>query len=207
VTIDVVGAGGHAKVLMVLLEAVGHTVGRVVDANPALHGATVMGRIIEPMEALQVADGRPVVIAIGGNVARKRVATALTAAGHHFATAVHPHAWVAPTARLGAGAVVFAGAVVQPDAELGEHVIVNTGASVDHDCRVGAFAHVGPGTHLAGDVTLGEGVFLGVGVSVIQGLRVGDWTVVGAGGSVVRDLPGGVTAVGVPARPLPRPAR
>jgi serine acetyltransferase len=39
---------------------------------------------------------------------------------------------------------------------------------------------------------------------VIGGVTVGAWSTVGAGASVVRDVPPNVTAVGVPARVLPR---
>ena len=42
-------------------------------------------------------------------------------------------AWVAPTARLGAGTFVGAAAAVNAGARVGEHVVVNTGAIVEHD--------------------------------------------------------------------------
>jgi sugar O-acyltransferase (sialic acid O-acetyltransferase NeuD family) len=206
VVVDVVGAGGHAKVVLALLRARGHTIGRVVDADPARHGATILAHRIEPESALVVEPDRLVVVAIGNNAARQRVAERLAQQGHRFAWLVHPTAWVAPTARIEPGAVVFAGAIVQPDAVVGAHAIVNTAASIDHDCVVGAFAHVAPGSHLAGNVHVGEGAFLGVGVSVIPGRRIGAWSTVGAGAAVVHDVDEGVTVVGVPARPLlPRP--
>jgi serine acetyltransferase len=37
---------------------------------------------------------------------------------------------------------------------------------------------------------------------VIQGIRIGTDVTVGAGATVIHDLAAGVTAVGVPARPL-----
>ncbi len=51
-------------------------------------------------------------------------------------------------------------------------------------------------------MSLAEGVMLGANSCVIPGKKVGAWTTVGAGGVVNRDLPEGVVAVGVPARPL-----
>ncbi len=47
---------------------------------------------------------------------------------------------------------------------------------------------------------MGEGAFLGIGSVVIVGKRVGAFSVIGAGAAVTTDIPGGVTAVGVPAR-------
>lgn len=49
---------------------------------------------------------------------------------------------------------------------------------------------------------LGDGVLLGDGVRVVGGVRIGGGTRVGAAAVVTRDLPGGVTAAGVPARVL-----
>jgi maltose O-acetyltransferase len=49
-------------------------------------------------------------------------------------------------------------------------------------------------------ISIGDNVWLGGGVIVCPGVRIGDDTVVGAGAVVTTDLPGGVLAVGVPAR-------
>jgi sugar O-acyltransferase (sialic acid O-acetyltransferase NeuD family) len=201
VIVDVVGAGGHAKVVLALLRARGHAIGRVVDADPARHGATVLAHRIEPESALAVEPDRLVVIAIGHNAARRRVAERLAQRGHRFAYLVHPTAWVAPDARIEPGAVVFAGAIVQPGAVVGAHAILNTGCSIDHDCVVGDYAHIAPGARLCGGVHVGEGALVGVGAAVIPALRIGAWATVGAGAAVIRDIDGGATVVGVPARP------
>ncbi len=197
--IAVVGAGGHAKVAIAAIEARGGSVAAVADDAPAVQGTRLAGCRVVPIDALE--PGAPVLVAIGGNRARQAVAQRLAARGHAFATVVHPFSWVAPSVVLGEGTLVCAGAVLQPDTVVGRHVIVNTSASVDHDNRIGDFCHVAPGCRLAGAVRLEEGVFLGVGTAVIPGRTIGAWATVGAGAAVVRDLPGGVTAVGVPARP------
>ena len=200
--VDVVGAGGHAKVVLALLRALGRPVGVVVDANADRHGTTILGHTIEPESALRAQPDRRVVVAVGNNAARKRVADRLAADGFRFATLVHPTAWVAPTARVDEGAVVFAGVVVQPDVVVGAHAILNTGCSVDHDCVVGAFAHIGPGARLCGAGQVGDGVLVGVGAVVIPAVRMGAWATIGAGAAVVSDVDAGVTVVGVPARPV-----
>ena len=197
----VIGAGGHAKVVIATLHAAGREVAGVLDDDAAKHGTTVLGvPVVGPVER---AAGGEAIVAVGHNAVRKRIVEALPEV--RWATAVHPSAVVHPSVEVGEGSVVFAGAVVQPDTHLGRHVIVNTGATIDHDGRLAGYVHVAPGTSLAGDVELGEGVFLGIGARVIPGVRIGAWTTVGAGGVVVRDLPGGITAVGVPARVRPEP--
>jgi maltose O-acetyltransferase len=53
-------------------------------------------------------------------------------------------------------------------------------------------------------ISIGDNVWLGGGVIVLPGVTIGADTVVGAGSVVTRDLPGGVLAVGNPARVVRR---
>jgi sugar O-acyltransferase (sialic acid O-acetyltransferase NeuD family) len=198
-SVIVIGAGGHGKVVVSTLLAAGVDVVGVFDDDEKKWGSEILGVPVTGPLAGAEGHGHLAVLGIGNNEARQRLADQL---GIGWATAVHPNAWIHPSVRLGEGSVVFAGAVIQPDAILGKHVIVNTGALIDHDCEVGDYAHVAPGVQLAGGVRLGEGAFLGIGCSAIPGVRVGAWTTVGAGAAVVSDLPSGVMAVGVPAKPL-----
>jgi sugar O-acyltransferase (sialic acid O-acetyltransferase NeuD family) len=194
----VVGAGGHAKVVVATARTAGFRVLAVLDDAPERWGTRVLGvEVSGPSEpALQDPAAR-LVLAIGDNAARRRRAAG---ARCRFATVIDAAAVVDPTVQLGAGSVVFAGAVIQPDTVIGAHAIVNTAASIDHDCVLGDAVHVAPGTRLAGNVTLGDEVLLGIGAVVIPGVTIGARTVVGAGAAVVSDLPAGAVAVGVPAR-------
>ncbi|MBL8848585.1 MAG: sugar transferase, partial [Planctomycetaceae bacterium] len=149
----VIGAGGHAKVVIATLQAAGQTAAAVLDDDPAQWGRTVLGvPVVGPVCTLERELGRQAVIAIGSNAVRRRIAKELRA---EWVTVVHPSACVHATVLLGAGTVVFAGAVIQPDAAIGAHCIINTGASIDHDCRLGDFVHAAPGVRLAGDVEVG----------------------------------------------------
>jgi sugar O-acyltransferase (sialic acid O-acetyltransferase NeuD family) len=197
----IIGAGGHAKVVLSTLLDAGIRVDGFFDDDPGKQGLVLFGvRVIGTIADAKAMSPQTGVIGIGDNRLRKRLAQEL--AGWEWLCVVHSRAYVHPSATLGPGTVIFAGAVVQPCARLGSHVIVNTGATVDHDCVVEDFVHLAPGVHLAGSVVVEEGAFLGIGSVVTPGIRVGSWTVVGAGGVVIRDLPPSITAAGVPARPL-----
>lgn len=193
----VLGAGGHAKVVIGTIRAAGGVVSGVYDEDPSR--APVLGTpVVGTPDAIPV-DSCRVVVAIGDNEVRRRVVAQLP--GVQWGTVIHPNATVHESVTVGDGTVIFAGAVIQPEAAIGRHVIINTAATVDHDCTIGDFAHLGPGAHLAGGVAIGEGAFLGTGVATHHGVRVGAWATVGVGGVVVRNIPDGVVAVGVPARP------
>lgn len=194
----VVGAGGHAKVVIATARAAGLAIAHVVDDDRARWGGLLLGVPIAGPIGEVLADPRArAVLAIGHNATRRRLAHA---ARCRFVSAVHPSAIVDASVQLGDGSVIFAGAIIQPDAVIGAHAIVNTGASIDHDCVLGEAVHVAPGARLAGNVRLGDEAFLGIGAVVIPGIAIGARTIVGAGAAVVRDLPADVIAAGVPAR-------
>jgi UDP-perosamine 4-acetyltransferase len=202
--IIIVGASGHAKVILDILqdldavEIVGCTSGDSADAGKQLLGVPVLGddRLLPKLYAQGV---RAAFVAVGDNRLRRKLMRDVLAAGFELANAISPRAVVSRRVKLGVGVAVMPGAVLNACSVIGDGSIVNTGATVDHDCRLGPCVHVAPGTNLAGCVTIGEGAFLGTGARVIPRITVGHWAIVGAGAVVINDIPDHVTAVGVPA--------
>lgn len=198
--IVIVGAGGHAKVVLSTALAQGETVVGFIDDNPALSHATFQGYPVLGNTTFLSSPSfaHNIVLALGKNAIRREMAKR----GHamRWKTLVHPHAYVHPSVQLGVGTVVFAGAVIQPDVKIGDHCIVNTGATIDHDCVIGDYAHLAPGVHLAGNVRIDEGTFLGIGSVVIPGTTIGSWVTVAAGGVVVKNVPSQTIVMGIPAK-------
>ena len=208
----ILGAGGHAKVVAETAIATGlySQVAFLDDRcsgpyqRPFLLGFPVLGTLtlaLEPAHREQFASAS---VAFGNPTARLQWIEQLDAAGYALPVLIHPTAWVSRSAQLGSGSVVFAQASVQALASIGVGAILNTGCSVDHDAQLAGGVHICPGAHLAGEVYVGARSWIGIGASVIQQVRIGSDVTVGAGAAVVRDLPDGVTAVGVPARVLPK---
>ena len=189
-TIAIVGAGGHGVIVADILQR------DVVFVDERLAGTTILG--LRVFASLSEVEHDAVIVAIGDNAVRRRVTESL--ASERFATAIHPFTSIAPSAAIGEGSMLCAGAIVSPRAAIGRGVIVNTKASIDHDCAIGYFAHIAPGATLGGNVRVGEETLIGPGATVVKGCRVGARTIIGAGAVVVRDIGDGVVAVGVPAR-------
>ena len=198
VPINVIGGGGHAKVVVQAINAIGRTVATVFDDDRLAWGKTILSTpIIGPIARITEQPRLPTVIAIGANCPRKTIADSFCL---DWITIVHPHAYVDSSVKLGMGTVVLPGAIVQIGTALGNHSIINTGACVDHDCVIGDYSHIAPGVHLAGGVVVGNGALMGIGSVAIPGTRIGDGATIGAGAAVVENIPENAVAVGVPAK-------
>lgn len=190
------GAGGHAKVLLSLARACGHDVLGVCDPSLAAsgdeywRGIKVLGGddALEQMDVTQVGLINGVGQTAGGQV-RRRLYERWRLHGFRFPVLIHPFAWVDPTAVLAEGVQVMCGAVIQADTTVGGNTIVNTRASLDHDCRVGAHVHLAPGTTVCGGVCLADEAFLGCGATILPGVNIGLGAIVGAGTVALRDVP------------------
>jgi len=203
--IVVYGAGGHAKVILDILEREGRCqIEGLLDDDPRRQVGEFFGYPVlgsgERLAEVRESGVQGAIIAVGDNETRGRLAGQVQLVGLRLVTALHPAAVISRGVEIGEGSAVMAGAVINADSVIGENTIVNTSATVDHDCWVGACVHLSPGVHVAGGVQIGHHAHLGIGAVVLPGVSIGHHATVGAGSVVSRDLPHGVVAVGVPAR-------
>lgn len=206
------GAGGLGQLVRdILLHHPQIAAAAFLDSDPQRHGETVDGLEIlgglERIDELRWQGVTHAVVAIGRNADRLKLADALTQRGLALASAIHPLATFAGSAKLGTHLIIGARVLVCVHAVIEDHCVLSAGAIVEHDNRIerGAFLH--PAVRLAGGVTVRAGATLGIGASVIPGRTIGRAARVEPGAVVIGDVPDGATVSGAPAIRIATPGR
>ncbi|SDM17100.1 acetyltransferase [Pedobacter antarcticus] len=193
----IIGAGGHAKVIIDLLERSEILIEGIWDEDlekTSLMGYPINGNFSKFIESIPQKNA---VLAIGNNRVRQQLSLHLTG---NTPVISHPQAAVANSVMVGVGTVIMANATINSCTVIGNYAIINTMASVDHDCIIGDFVHISPQAGIAGNVFVGEGTHVGIGAVVIQGIKIGKWAIIGAGAVIINDLPDFAVVVGNPGK-------
>ena len=109
-------------------------------------------------------------------------------------------AFVASSASLGVGCVIYPNCFIGAKAQLSNGVFILSGSIINHDCVIGNRVIITSGVSLAGSVTVKTGAYLGQASTIKQYLTIGSNSIVGMGAVVTRDVPDGVTVIGCPAK-------
>jgi len=205
-SIVLIGAGGHAKVIVSILrkldrfDILGYT---ALENRGDLMGVPFLGLDGDLAELANQHKNLTAVLAVGqvglGNF-RFSLWEKLRALSISFPSIVSPNAVVNEAVSLGESAVVMDGAIINSGASIGRGAIVNTNSTVEHDVTLGDWVHVASGATISGGVTIGRFSMIGAGATVIEGKTVGSGCLIGAGATVTRDLSEPGVYVGCPAR-------
>lgn len=204
-SVIVLGAGGHANVLIDTLQLMGCEItGITVPKNTnssKYRGYSIIGDddsiLNYPTDDVKLVNGLG---SIGSPVVRAKIFKNMKEKGYTFLQVIHPSAIIASDVTLSEGVQVMAGSIIQPGSFIGENSIVNTKVSIDHDCKIGSNVHIAPGVTISGGVEIGDNVHIGTGAVIIQGIKIGENSIVGAGSVCVKDIEKNQTVMGVPAK-------
>lgn len=203
--IIIIGAGGHAKVIVDIIEKRKALLNEdikifgILDDNynkDFFLGYNFLGKI-ENLKKIKDYKEKKYVLAIGSNEVRVKLSKSLNL---DYITLIHPSAILGSKISIGEGTVIMAGAIINSFSEIGNHSIINTGAIVEHDCKIGDYVHISPRVVMAGRVSVENETWIGVGSTVIQGIKIGKNVLVGAGSVVIKDVGDWKRMLGVPAR-------
>lgn len=186
-TIYLVGAGGHCKSCIDVIETSGvYKIGGLFDLKKnqgqkignyeVLGGDEDIRRYVKADHEFLLTMGQ-----IKSPELRIKTAQLLRELNAVCATIISPRAYVSKTAKIGLGTIVMHDAIINSYAQVGEHCILNTRSLVEHDATIENFCHISTGAILNGNVYVKQKSFIGS-LSVLQeGLVVPEGSILSAG--------------------------
>ena len=148
----VLGASTLGEILMDVCAALSRPIeGFFDDANQEdeFLGVKILGGMDALLSNARVREAG-VFVAIGDNQKRRTVCEQLKTAGFSLPRVIHPSAWVAPSARLGSGNLVLAGACIGTRTRIGAFNLIFPGVCFSHHNEVGDFNFFAPNVSIGG---------------------------------------------------------
>lgn len=119
-----------------------------------------------------------------------------------LASLIDPTAFVARTAHIGRGCVIYPNCYVGAYADIGDFLFCLSGSVINHNDVIGDRVTLTSGVVVAGDVHIEADCYLGQHATVRELVRIGRGSLIGMGAVVLRDVPPNSVMVGNPARRL-----
>lgn len=183
------GAGGHAKVILDIAKLTGIKITHIVDIkeklDPLFYGLkhiTSDNNItnnLHPKEsycinALGVIPGK-------SKLLRSTIYAKYIRNNYIFIKMIHPSAIISPNVTVESGVNIMAGAIIQTGSIIKQNSIINTGVLIDHDCQIEKDVHIAPGAVLCGNVKVGKKTFIGAGAKVLPNTIIPNNSIIPAG--------------------------
>jgi len=189
----VIGAGGHAKVLINTLKKKQVEILGATTAEPKIYdqilGIPILGD--DSIIASYKPDAIYLVNGVGhlpGVDSRYKIYEHYKALGYSFLSVIDPSAIISSDAEIEEGVQIMAGVILQPGIKIQANSIINTGVSIDHDCLIGRHCHLAPRVTLCGGVSIGNFTFVGAGSIIIQSIHVAEAAIIAAASLVCRNI-------------------
>jgi sugar O-acyltransferase (sialic acid O-acetyltransferase NeuD family) len=211
--IIVVGASGHSKVVVDILENMGewNIIGYIdsFKTEKEFFGYPILGtekNIPEICKKFNIYGG---IVTIGDNWTRFKMVERIQekSPNFHFISAIHPKAILSRGVEIGTGTVVMAGVVINADTKIGNQTIINTSSLVEHDSKIGDFSTIAPKVAMGGGVEIGNFTTVSIGAIIKHYIKIEDDVVIGANSSVLKDIQKNSVAFGTPAKIVRKRAR
>jgi len=200
------GAGGHASVVIDLVEKVGgyRIVGVIDDerskANTVILGHKVIGDWTVFQRSIDSGAPRSAILAIGNNEIRKRLSEKLT--DFIFPVIVHSSAILGRAVEIGPGTVVMPGVVIENGARIGSHCILNNNSVIGHNAIIGDYCHISGCVAIGGEGQVGTGAQIGMGAAICPRVKIGAWCKISPCTAALRDVADSLILFGNPPRRL-----
>lgn len=205
----VVGASGHAKVIIDILEKGSkYEIVGLIDLpknkGSIFFGYTVLGSEEDLPNLLKNHPGCKIFIAVGDGWLRHKIVEKIIRIVPHieFISAIHPSAILARGVVIGKGVAIMAGVIINSDCKIGDFAILNTKSSLDHDGIMHEYSSLLPNAVTGGSVEIGAFSVISIGASILHGKKVGNHSIIGAGAVLTCNCEPNTIMYGIPAKKI-----
>ena len=189
-----IGAGGHARSCIDVIETVGQfEIAGVVEKDESMTNANIRYPIIGTDNDLDKLRKKYdyALITVGqikSPAIRIKLFQLLKELDFTLPTIISPHAYVSKHAQIGEGSIIMHGAIVNANAKIGINCIINNKSLIEHDAVIGDHCHIATGGIINGEVFVGNETFIGSGAVTKQCISIGNNCIVSAGIVLKRDV-------------------
>ncbi|MCE0558562.1 acetyltransferase [Motilimonas sp. E26] len=200
----IIGAGGHASVLVDILRTQNREILAVVSPDQIINRKVFAGiKHLKNDDGILAYSPEDVLLVNGIGMMpktniKRRVSERFLSLGYHFEKVISDSANVSSYASVGEGVQILQGSLIQAGAIIGSHSIINSGVIIEHDTSIGRYNHIAPRAVVCGQSLTKEDVFVGAGATIIQNIVIEEQAIVGAGVIVTSNIP--VNSVCYPSR-------
>ena len=195
--IIIIGGGGHATMCIdIIRQMKTYSVAGTIDANSEVGATTLDVPVIGGDDELETLFKKKEIkfaaIGIGAlhkPIFRQEIYNKLKRIGYLLPNLIHPKAIIEPSANLGEGNQIMAGAIIGSGVRVGNNCIINSGSIISHDCILHDNVHITPGAVLAGMVKVGSNTIIGMGATVLLKGKIGSNVIVPNGMDIIKDIP------------------
>lgn len=206
----VLGAGGHAKIVLDILKLNHREICGLTDAG-FQEGFTCMGypvlgtdKVLSDLYQKGIKNAVMGIGHVGNPKIRNQLYEEVKQIGYVFPNVIHPKTVLAETVQVGEGNLFAAQCVLNSEVVIGNLCIINTASVVEHEVIIGNGVHVAPHATILGGAQIGDNTFVGAGSVIFQGVHIGSNCVIGAGSIVRKNVENNCVIVGNPGRLLKR---
>jgi len=199
IKVIIIGAGGHTRSLVNLLELSSYLIKGIYDDNfkndEEISGYKLLGRISDIDRDIRL------VLSVGDNKKREDFY-------NKFCNQVlkdnlmHPRAVIEKRVSLGNSNQILSGVYINSNAVIGSNNILNTRCVIEHEAIIGNHNHIAVGVLVCGRANIGNRCFIGAGTVIIDKVRICDNVIIGANSVVIRDIDKAGTYAGNPVRKI-----
>lgn len=133
---------------------------------------------------------------------RAQIQNELMEKGVVFETIQAPGSYVANTAEIGQGCVIYTGVMVSANVKIGNGVLLNAFTTIGHDVIIDDYTSISPNVGVSGGCKVGTKVNIGGHSYLIPGRLIEEEAVIGAGSIVVTNVKKGKHVFGNPAKKI-----